>query len=61
MVLLGQQAGEQRALQPNGNDLPQYLLARQPNGTLGFNIQPNDNGTPGPFGGYTPIPGASVG
>jgi len=45
-------------LQP-GFLLDEYLLARQPNGALAFNIRPL--GSPGgPWGGYTPIAGPTV-
>lgn len=57
----GQVTGNPAAftLQPLGGPHNQYLLARQPNGALAFNIRPF-NGTIGAFGGYTPIPGPAV-
>jgi hypothetical protein len=57
----GQVTGNPAAftLQPSGGPLDEYLLARQPNGALAFNIRPL--GPPGgPFGGYTPIPGRAI-
>ncbi|WP_067452085.1 hypothetical protein [Actinomadura macra] len=49
----GQVTGNPAAFnnQPNGGST-QYLLARQPNGALGFNIRPNN--------GYTPISGPAI-
>ncbi|RAY13358.1 hypothetical protein DPM19_19995 [Actinomadura craniellae] len=46
---------------PNGGPFTQYLLARQPDGALAFNIRPNTGATFGPFGGYTPIAGPNIG
>jgi hypothetical protein len=45
-------------LQPFQGPHNQYLLARQPNGALAFNIRLAAPGSP--FGGYTPIPGPAI-
>ncbi|MFC4055696.1 hypothetical protein ACFOY4_38930 [Actinomadura syzygii] len=47
-------------LQPNGGPLTQYLLARQPNGFLAFNIRPFNGIPTGPFAGYNAVPGPAV-
>lgn len=47
-------------LAPNGG-ATQYLLARQPNDALAFDVKVGFNGNVTPFDGYAPIPGPAVG
>ncbi|QXJ22322.1 hypothetical protein AGRA3207_003307 [Actinomadura graeca] len=48
------------SLQPNGGPLTQYLLARQPDSRLAFNIRPDVGVPTGPFTGYTTISGPTI-
>jgi hypothetical protein len=60
----GQVTGNPAAftLSPVGPAQNQYLLGRQPNGALGYNIRPFSGGTPGGFfPGYILIPGPAIG